>query len=1185
MACTSSGGVEFKEQETTTTTTATTTVDGGVAGVAMTFPVKNSSSSPKLPRRLRRRLSECRSPVTVEDIEAKLKEADLRRQQFYEFLSSKARPKQRSPSWSSSHEVDLGQRIEAKLNAAEQKRLSILSKAQTRLARLEELRQAAKSGVKLQVEKKRGELGMKVESRVRQAEANRMLIMKSRRQRRAARKERTAQSLMRRSLQESKYKEGVQAAIHQKRVAAERKRLGLLEAERSKAHAWSSRVQRVASSIHTQREIERMKKRDQLEDRLQRARRQRAELLKQRKSLCAAPLAYSIMMQEQDQAVNLASRLAKLWRQFVEARGTTYSLAKAFQRLNINAESAESTPFEQLAFQIGTNATLNAVRSFLDRLEVHLKVRQGKNGSSGIENISHLLKRVAAPTRKSVNQPSKVGRRKKPMSSGDKSQSCHELSRYPVRIVLCAYMILGHPDAVLSGKGEHETGLADAALKFIQEFELLIKVILAGGRVTSPNSGSTLTFSSQLEAFDKAWCLYLYCFVAWKVKDAKLLEEDLVRAACQMEVSMMHTCKLTPGGSNGGLTHDMKAIQKQVLEDQKLLKEKVQNLSGIAGIERMENAIFTARTKFLTAKDTGSPFASPVADITSPVFSGFSDSSPSISGEQSMAGDKGQSSNVVRSLFKEDGASANTVVLPSPPADDVVAQSSEGTITFTENEILVNEIVHQHRQGFADSLGVNDEDENSVKAKIKQAMENAFWDGVMESLRQEQPDLSWVLKLMTEVRDELCEMSPEIWRQEISDAIDIDILTQVLESGTLDINYLGKILEFALTTLQKLSAPATDDEMKAAHQNLLAELRQMSLAEEESNSPSAIAVIKGLRFILQQIQILKKEISRARIRMMEPMIKGPAGLEYLQKAFSNRYGPLSNASTSLPLTKNWLSLVRPNLDQVWGEHVDSMSHLPATPASGCQGIPSIALRTGGSVSPAPRTHTLEPIAKGKEQPECSGERIDLSIRIGLLELVNQIEGLVQEALPETLKLNLLRLRDVQSQVQKIIVVSTSMLVLRQTLVTERLITSPSDMDSVISQSAKQVSNLLDQSEDVGIKEIVEAMLNLSDDAKQVVNTLKLHSTMGVVSNLLSKSLQSGDPVFFSVSRAVRLAIRAAVLGGTGSRGKQLAEVALRRVGAVFLADKVVEVAEVLIVMATVTETVHGAWYEELMKYI
>ncbi|GAB2216544.1 hypothetical protein Droror1_Dr00024319, partial [Drosera rotundifolia] len=44
-------------------------------------------------------------------------------EQFYEFLTSKARPKKRSPTWSlSPPEEELSQRIEARLNAIEQKR-------------------------------------------------------------------------------------------------------------------------------------------------------------------------------------------------------------------------------------------------------------------------------------------------------------------------------------------------------------------------------------------------------------------------------------------------------------------------------------------------------------------------------------------------------------------------------------------------------------------------------------------------------------------------------------------------------------------------------------------------------------------------------------------------------------------------------------------------------------------------------------------------------------------------------------------------------------------------------------------------------------------------------------------------------------------------------------------------------
>lgn len=118
--------------------------------------------------------------------------------------------------------------------------------------------------------KQHDELSMKVESRIRQAETNRMLLLKAYRQHRAAKEERAAQSLERRMIQASKYEESVHAATQEKHAAAERKRLGLLEAEKTRAHARALRVRKVAKFIYYHRETERRRMKDQLEDRLQR---------------------------------------------------------------------------------------------------------------------------------------------------------------------------------------------------------------------------------------------------------------------------------------------------------------------------------------------------------------------------------------------------------------------------------------------------------------------------------------------------------------------------------------------------------------------------------------------------------------------------------------------------------------------------------------------------------------------------------------------------------------------------------------------------------------------------------------------------------------------------------------------------------------------------------------------------
>lgn len=63
-------------------------------------------------------------------------------------------------------------------------------------------------------------------------------------------------------------------------------------------------------------------------------------------------------------------------------------------------------------------------------------------------------------------------------------------------------------------------------------------------------------------------------------------------------------------------------------------------------------------------------------------------------------------------------------------------------------------------------------------------------------------------------------------------------------------DYLGKILDYALTTLRKLSAPAYENELNMKHQQFMKDL-----AEASENS-HVIALIKGVRFVLEQIKVL-----------------------------------------------------------------------------------------------------------------------------------------------------------------------------------------------------------------------------------------------------------------------------------------------------------------------------------------
>lgn len=243
----------------------------------------------------------------------------------------------------------------------------------------------------------------------------------------------------------------------------------------------------------------------------------------------------------------------------MRTKRTTFNLATEYVNLGINERCALAMPFEKLAYLIQSATTLKTVKSLLDRLENRFVLSQSSN-LSGSENLDHLLKHLVSPNRR-ASSSSKATRRRTQIKEY-KSQKTEKLSRYAVRVVLCAYMILGNPDAVFSDQGERESQLAESAAIFVRELELLIEIILSGSKISS--SIKPHSFRSQLAAFDAAWHSYLYQFVVWKVKDAKSLEDDLVRAACQLELSMMQTCKFTSDGKLGILTHDTKAIQKQV---------------------------------------------------------------------------------------------------------------------------------------------------------------------------------------------------------------------------------------------------------------------------------------------------------------------------------------------------------------------------------------------------------------------------------------------------------------------------------------------------------------------------------------------------------------------------------------------------------------------------------------------
>ena len=152
-------------------------------------------------------------------------------------------------------------------------RLELLAQEQMRLARLEEVRAAARTEVQLRAEREREQLESRVESRGQQAETNRLALLEAERQKRALIHERVAQSILQRTTQEGKDKERLEALrtlISQKIAAADEKRECLIEAEKKRAQALVLQARKVAKAVRRKRELELRHKKEFLEARLQR---------------------------------------------------------------------------------------------------------------------------------------------------------------------------------------------------------------------------------------------------------------------------------------------------------------------------------------------------------------------------------------------------------------------------------------------------------------------------------------------------------------------------------------------------------------------------------------------------------------------------------------------------------------------------------------------------------------------------------------------------------------------------------------------------------------------------------------------------------------------------------------------------------------------------------------------------
>ncbi|XP_044530167.1 T-complex protein 11 homolog [Gracilinanus agilis] len=121
------------------------------------------------------------------------------------------------------------------------------------------------------------------------------------------------------------------------------------------------------------------------------------------------------------------------------------------------------------------------------------------------------------------------------------------------------------------------------------------------------------------------------------------------------------------------------------------------------------------------------------------------------------------------------------------------------------HEIVVNQDFHMEQIDFSP---------DSLESKIKETMQNAFWDHLREQLSATPPDYSYVLQLLKEIKEILLSLllpRQNRLKNQIEEVMDMELLKQEADHGALDVSHLSTYL---LSMMTMLCAPIRDEEIQ-----------------------------------------------------------------------------------------------------------------------------------------------------------------------------------------------------------------------------------------------------------------------------------------------------------------------------------------------------------------------------------
>jgi hypothetical protein len=118
---------------------------------------------------------------------------------------------------------------------------------------------------------------------------------------------------------------------------------------------------------------------------------------------------------------------------------------------------------------------------------------------------------------------------------------------------------------------------------------------------------------------------------------------------------------------------------------------------------------------------------------------------------------------------------------------------------------------------------INEDSMSRISMQIKEQMKKAFFDLIDQNVNSEKPDYDWITNLYEELLNRLASFLKKNSSNYklLQDEFDVELFRQMISNDVFDQDSMLKLINNTFSWIQKLQAPARDEETNNAKNRVL----------------------------------------------------------------------------------------------------------------------------------------------------------------------------------------------------------------------------------------------------------------------------------------------------------------------------------------------------------------------------